>query len=171
MKKVSEISNQKRLIFSIFCCILAIFIILRAPERVEAEEVIEFNRDLRNYNSKLQILGSDQEQVAEFSIAIANDDYKKMYGLMHLDYLPSEYGMLFPFPKSQVIAMWMKNTLIPLDMIFINDNNTIVAIKTNAKPKSLDIISSEEEARKVLEINAGLVKKLGIKTGQKIILK
>jgi uncharacterized membrane protein (UPF0127 family) len=76
--------------------------------------------------------------------------------------------MFFPFYKSQVIVMWMKNTQIPLDMIFIDKHDRIVTIKTHAVPCSLDLISSEKEAKKVLEINAGLVERLGIKVGQKV---
>jgi uncharacterized membrane protein (UPF0127 family) len=64
--------------------------------------------------------------------------------------------------------MWMKNTRIALDMVFIDKNNQIATIVTNTEPYSLDIISSEKEVKKVLEINAGLVKKFGIKVGQKI---
>ncbi len=86
---------------------------------------------------------------------------------MNLERLDEQKGMLFLFEKPDIIYMWMKNTLIPLDMIFINGDE-IVAIKENAQPLSLDVISSQFSIDKVLEINAGLVKKYGIKTTQKI---
>jgi len=98
--------------------------------------------------------------------AITNKE--KQYGLMNLEHLAAQNGMLFIFQDSKIIKMWMKNTLIPLDMIFIDENNRIIDIKANNKPLSLKIISSAKKANKVLEINAGLAKKLQIKVGDKI---
>ncbi len=144
---------------------------MQLPESIDAKEILNFNRDVKNYNVKLQIVDSKSEEIANFLVAVANDEAKKMYGLMNLDKLPQNRGMLFPFFKSQVILMWMKNTRIPLDMIFIDSDNMIATIKTNAKPYSLETISSEKEVKKVLEINGGLVEKLGIKVGQKVIIK
>jgi len=138
------------------------------PQNLDANTIIEFNRDLQNYNVKLQILDQHDKEVAKFSVAIADNDHKKMYGLMKLNSLPKDFGMLFPFFRNQVIAMWMKNTRIPLDMIFIDSDDIIASITTDTEPYSLEIISSEKEVNQVLEINAGLVAKLGIKVGQKI---
>ena len=131
---------------------------------------LEFNRDPENYNAKLQIIDEKNNEVAQFNIAIADSSKKKLQGLMNLESLPQNQGMIFLFDESQIIAMWMKNTLIPLDMIFIDENNIIVNIKTNTIPHSLDIISSVKNITKVLEINAGIVEKLGIKVGQKIVI-
>jgi uncharacterized membrane protein (UPF0127 family) len=133
-----------------------------------AHDSQQFNRDLKNYNVKLQIFAGEHK-TAEFSVAIANNDATREYGLMNLSKLNQKRGMLFIFDDSLIIKMWMKNTLIPLDMIFIDENNVIVNIKENAEPLSLAIISSQKMVRKVLEINGGLSKKLGIKNGQKII--
>lgn len=168
MKKINFKFDLKSCTVVIFSCIVIVFIILQAPQNIDAKEILEFNRDLQNYNAKLQIIDSRSHQVAEFSIAIADSEEKKMYGLMNLDQLPKDFGMLFPFEKSQVIAMWMKNTRIPLDMIFIGEDDAIVNIKTDAVPYSLDIISSEKETKKVLEINGGSVKRLKIKVGQRV---
>ena len=88
---------------------------------------------------------------------------------MNLEHLDSGNGMLFIFDNSQIINMWMKNTLIPLDMIFIDQNNQIINIKNHAEPLSLQVIPSIKPAKKVLEINANLSKKLGIQVGQKIV--
>lgn len=170
MKKFNIKFDVKRFTFVIFICVIAIFIILQSPQILNGKKILEFNRDLKNYNVKLQILDQKQKQVAEFMIAIADDDYKKMYGLMNLNHLPEKNGMLFPFFTSQVITMWMKNTRIPLDMLFIDSNNKIANIKTNAEPYSLEVISSEVPVKKVLEINANLVKKFHIEVGQSIKL-
>jgi uncharacterized membrane protein (UPF0127 family) len=140
---------------------------LRAPEILDAKELGGFNRDPQNYNVKLQIIDGDK-QVAGFLVAVADTNHKRMYGLMNLSKLEANHGMLFEFADNEVVAMWMKNTKIPLDMIFIDENNKIVSIKEDAVPHSLDIISSQEKIDKALEINAGLVKKFGIKIGQQI---
>ena len=133
-----------------------------------AHDVAQFNRDLKNYNVKLQIF-ADKKITAEFMVAIANNDATREYGLMNLEKLDQKNGMLFEFNNSQIINMWMKNTLIKLDMIFIDNNNVIVHIAEGAEPLSLAIISSQKIAKKVLEINGGLAKKFGIKNGQKIV--
>ncbi len=167
-KKIDLKFDLKRFTFFIFVGLAVIFIILQAPQNVDYKGIVEFNRDLQNYNVKLQILDGKEKKIAEFFVAVADTEYKKIYGLMNLSKLPQDYGMLFPFSKSQMITMWMKNTQIPLDMIFIDKNHLIVTIRTHAVPYSLDLISSEKEVKKVLEINAGLVEKLGIKVGQKV---
>jgi uncharacterized membrane protein (UPF0127 family) len=127
----------------------------------------QFNRDLKNYDKKVIITDANDKNLAQFSVAIADNEEKKQYGLMNLEYLPKEHGMLFVNDREGIITMWMKNTKIPLDMIFINKQGIIVDIKTDARPFSLDLISSQRKASKVLEINAGLVEELGIKTGNK----
>lgn len=128
----------------------------------------EFNHNLKNYNVKLQIF-DDNQKIGEFFVAIVNDRKSRDYGLMNLEKLDNKRGMLFIFENSGIINMWMKNTLIALDMIFIDENNIIVNIAKDTKPLSLSIISSQKPIKKVLEINAGLSEKLGIKNGQKII--
>ena len=127
----------------------------------------QFNSDLKNYNVKLQIFDKSQK-ISEFLVAVARDNAAREYGLMNLGNLDQKYGMLFLFDDAKVVNMWMKNTLIPLDMIFIDEKNNIVNIKEGAIPMSLDIISSQKVVKKVLEINGGLSKKLGIKNGQRI---
>lgn len=160
--------DKKRFTFAALIVASIIFITLRSFNSIDAKEILEFNRDPKNYNAKLQIFNKDDDKIAEFKIAIADDDHKKMYGFMNLDRLPQDQGMLFPFFTSRVITMWMKHTRIPLDMIFIDANDKIVSIKNDAEPYSLEVISSEKEAKKVLEINGGLARKMGIKIDQKV---
>lgn len=166
-KIISKIKSNKILLTAILLAILS-FIIIKMPEKLNAQEILEFNRDLKNYNVKLQIFNQKQVQIAEFMVAVADTEYKRMYGLMKLNSLPEKYGMLFPFHGNKVVSMWMKNTKIPLDMIFLDNKNVIVSIQTNTIPFSLEIVSSEKPAKKALEINAGLVKKYGIKVGQQV---
>ena len=135
----------------------------------ESPNASNFNKDFRNYNINLQILNERQKKLAEFKVQIANDRDKMAYGLMNLDFLPQNYGMVFDFKKEQMVAMWMKDTRIPLDMIFIDKANHIVNIETT-KPYSLEEIYSKAPVIRVLEINAHLAKKFGIKTGDKIVI-
>lgn len=160
--------NKKRLTFLILGCIATLAIGLQVYDYVGAKDVAGFNRNLKNYNAKLQIFDRDSNKVASFKIAIADTDEKRMYGLMFLDKLPQDHGMLFPFGESQLVMMWMKNTKISLDMIFIDADDEIATIAENTKPYSLDLISSGREVKYVLEINAGLAKKLGLEARQKV---
>jgi uncharacterized membrane protein (UPF0127 family) len=121
----------------------------------------------RNYNVNLQIINSKNRQITLFKVNIADTPKERETGLMFIKKLPENHAMLFEFENRQVINMWMKNTKIPLDMIFIKDNQ-IASIRRNNVPESLKIISSIEKVDQVLEINGGLSKKLNINVGDKI---
>ena len=140
-------------------------------ENLQAQEISSFNQDFENYHHKIQVLNSQNNIIAEFKTAIADTKQKQQYGLMNLKKLPQDHAMIFIFKQEKIVNMWMKNTLIDLDMIFIDKNNQITKIKNRAKQKSLAIISSQIKVDKVLEINAGLAKKLAIKIGDKLIIK
>jgi uncharacterized membrane protein (UPF0127 family) len=125
--------------------------------------------DDRQYNHKLQIInGSNGEIITDFNVKIAKDDSSQEKGLMFVEKLPEDYGLLFDFKSEKISYMWMKNTLIYLDIIFIDKNNKIVNIEQSARPLSEKYISSKLDVTKVLEINGGLVKKLDITIGDKI---
>ena len=160
--------NKKRLTFFVLGLIVALAVGFQIYNHTGARDVAGFNRDLKNYNAKLQIFDRDSNKIASFKIAIADSDEKKMYGLMFLKELPTDYGMLFPFNNSEVVTMWMKNTPLSLDMIFIDADDEVATIVENTKPNSLDLISSEREVKYVLEINAGLAQKLGIEVRHKV---
>lgn len=90
---------------------------------------------------------------------------------MNITYLPQNLGMYFKRDYPEIINMWMKNTKIPLDMIFIDENYKIINIVDNTIPDSLTTITSIYPAIGVLEINGGLANKLKIRNGYKILLK
>ena len=112
----------------------------------------------------------NSQEITKFQVAKAETDQQKTIGLMHIKTLPKNYAMLFTWQEPQKINMWMKNTYLPLDMVFFDENYQIMKIHSMAKPLSLDIISSEKKAKAVLEINGGLAKKLQLKLGDKFIL-
>ena len=124
-----------------------------------------FNRNLDSYNHQLTIFNQKKQIKANFLVLIANNDEKRRLGLMFVKNLAKNHGMLFTFDKPQIITMWMKNTFINLDMIFIDNNNQIVKIAHNQPKKSLEQVSSDFFVDKVLEINAKIAKKLNIEIG------
>ncbi len=106
-----------------------------------------------------------------FDVEVADTEIKRAIGLMNRTNLPEKSGMLFIFGSERTVSFWMKNTLIPLDMIFISEDKKIVNIKRQAQPcKTLDCESykSEKPVKYVLEINGGLSDKLGIREGDGI---
>ena len=104
-----------------------------------------------------------------FSVELADDDEERRIGLMYRTSLPENAGMLFDFgPESAVRSMWMKNTLIPLDMAFIASDGRIVRIAENTTPRSLASIGSGEPVLAVLEVNGGRLAALGVKPGDRV---
>ena len=103
-----------------------------------------------------------------FNAEIVKTKIKRERGLMFRKNLNLNRGMLFIFPNESKVSMWMKNTLISLDIIFISKNYKIVDIIKNTKAMSKYIITSSVKAKYALEINAGLVKKHNIKIGNNI---
>ena len=100
-----------------------------------------------------------------FNSEIMRTETERERGLMQRPYLPELRGMLFDFGEVRSVQMWMKDTLIPLDMIFVRADGTIARVTANAEPYSTRVLPSGEPVRAVLEINAGLATKYGIKPG------
>jgi uncharacterized protein len=96
-------------------------------------------------------------------MAITKEQWER--GLMFRKSIAPDAGMLFDLGDEKRVSLWMKNTLVPLDMIFIRANSTIVQIAANAKPLSTDLIASSKPVRAVLEIAGGRAAELGIKPG------
>lgn len=116
--------------------------------------------------STLEIVTKDGVHV--FTVEIAKTDEERQKGLMFRKELPEGRGMLFDFKPDQHVSMWMRNTYIPLDMLFINGDGTIRRIAENTEPLSEKTIPSGGPVRGVLEVIGGTAKKLGIKAGDKV---
>ena len=104
-----------------------------------------------------------------YHVEIADTPYLRSKGLMYRKSMPKNNGMLFIFEKPQIISMWMKNTHIPLDMLFVDKNGIIRHIHENAKPFDETIISSVVPVNFVIELNAGQVKEKNIQTLNQVI--
>ena len=117
----------------------------------------------------IAIVKADGGKVS-FTAELAATPEELATGLMNRDSLDADKGMLFDFGYEKPVKMWMKDTLIPLDMLFIDKKGKIVYIAENTKPLSLDFIEAEMPIRYVLEINGGGSKVNGIATGDKLRL-
>lgn len=118
-------------------------------------------------SSRLAI--SSAGKTHSFTVELAATESRRTQGLMWRRHLATDRGMLFIYAHDQVLQMWMKNTLIPLDMLFIGRGGIIVAIHERAVPRSLRIISSGRRVRAVLELNGGTASRLGLRPGDKVL--
>ena len=103
-----------------------------------------------------------------FTVEFADDDAKRALGLMFRERMAPDAGMLFDFKADQPVAMWMRNTRIPLDMLFVARDGRVVNIRERAVPMSEETISSDGPVRAVLELNGGTVSRLGIRPGDRL---
>ena len=103
-----------------------------------------------------------------FTVEVARTPEQQAMGLMHRQSLAPDRGMLFPYDPPQNASFWMKNTLIPLDIIFIREDGTVARVAENTVPLSLDPIPSLEPVTAVLEIAGGRAAELGIQAGDKV---
>lgn len=103
-----------------------------------------------------------------FQLEVADNDETRKRGLMYRQSLPANGGMLFDFEQSRVISMWMKNTYIPLDMLFVRADGGITHIAEWTEPHSLKTISSREPVTFVIEVAGGSAARLGIAPGDTV---
>lgn len=103
-----------------------------------------------------------------FTVELAATPQEKALGLMYRRSLPADAGMLFLYDRPQPLTMWMRNTLISLDMVFIGADMRVHRIETHTEPFSTDIISSDGEVKAVLELNAGTAAAIGLKVGDEV---
>lgn len=115
----------------------------------------------------LQIVRGDTR--ISLLVEVANDPAERAQGMMFRTEMADDQGMLFDFDRVRLVNMWMKSTLISLDMIFLDQSGKIVTIARNAKPESLRRISSGVAVAAVLEVNGGLALQWGLKRGDQVM--
>ncbi|MGA8169879.1 MAG: DUF192 domain-containing protein [Methylocystis sp.] len=103
-----------------------------------------------------------------FQIEVARTERQLHTGLMNRRSMAPDHGMLFLFPKEQQVSMWMKNTYIPLDMVFVSRKGRVTEVAADAVPMSEAIITSETPAYAVIELNAGAARAMGLSVGDEI---
>lgn len=108
------------------------------------------------------------KKVHAFTVEVASTSPQQARGLMFRNELADNKGMIFPFTETRMASFWMKNTFIPLDIIFIRENGKIENIASNTTPYSTDPVESTAPVAAVLELRGGLTAELGIKRGDKV---
>lgn len=143
----------------LLCCLLA------CTENRAAEP-----RHLLQQFPRTQIIIVTTRNCLHFEIYVANTREQRAQGLMHIRSMRLHEGMLFAYKEPLRISMWMKNTLIPLDMLFFDTTLQIKSIHANAVPLSTEVIDSGDVVAGVIELNGGAAKKLGIEAGNTLLV-
>ena len=132
-----------------------------APIKSFAQGLVKFDR------SKLYIVSSSGKHEFDVEMAVTRSQHRQ--GLMFRRSLPANSGMLFDYQIPTTITMWMKNTFIPLDMIFLGNDGHVTSISQRTIPHSETVIASRGRARAVLEVNGGTVSRLRIMPGDRVV--
>jgi uncharacterized protein len=103
-----------------------------------------------------------------FQVEVMRTPDQRARGLMFRRFMPADRGMLFDFERVEPVAMWMQNTYISLDMVFIRPDGTVARVAEQTEPLSTRTIPSGEPVLGVLEVNAGIAAKIGLKAGDKV---
>jgi uncharacterized membrane protein (UPF0127 family) len=104
----------------------------------------------------------------QFSVEVMRTDEQRARGLMHRRFMAQDRGMLFDFKREEPVAMWMKNTYLSLDMVFIDKSGKVVNVAENTEPLSERIVPSSGPVLAVLELNAGTARRIGLKPGDRL---
>ena len=120
------------------------------------------------FDSEPLSIASSKGQTHKFTVELALTPPQLEFGLMYRDKMPADHGMLFDFGTPRPVMMWMKNTKLPLDMLFLDQEGVVTHIQENAVPYSEAIINSGGPVAYVIELNAGVVKKLGLAVGDRV---
>ena len=115
------------------------------------------------------IISADRHACWFFDIYVASNRAQQMRGLMHVRALPDFTGMIFIYSQAGIRSMWMKNTYISLDMLFIRGDGTVASVIANTTPLSLESQRSTEPVNFVLELNAGMTERLHIGDQSRIV--
>ncbi|ARO30012.1 hypothetical protein NXC14_CH02069 [Rhizobium sp. NXC14] len=148
------------LFHAIRSAVMALFFLVALPAL--AEEEMRFEREPL-------LIQTAAGKMLHFTVEVAATGDQRARGLMFRKSMADDAGMIFDFGQTRRVAMWMENTILPLDMLFADDTGTIRHIKENAKPYSREIIDSMSPVKYVVELNAGIVGKFGIKPGDRIV--
>jgi uncharacterized membrane protein (UPF0127 family) len=123
-----------------------------------------------DFDKSVLIIDTGNSGCFRFEVHLALSREQKRRGLMFVRDMPAFAGMLFVYERDEVHSMWMKNTLIPLDILFARADGSVSSISAHTEPQSLRSISAVEPVRYVLELNAGTSERLGIGDGSRLLL-
>jgi uncharacterized protein len=137
----------------------ALFFMLALP--AFAQSVVKFDKEPL-------VIQTTSGQKYNFTVEIADTNEQRQRGLMYRQEMAADAGMIFDFGTSKRVQMWMENTVLPLDMLFVDRAGIVRGVKQNAVPYSRDIIDSVTAVKYVIELNAGAAAKLGLKAGDMV---
>ena len=142
-------------------CVLMLITPARADDLPDLDEA---------FDKSVLIIETASNGCFKFDIYLALTRAQQQRGLMFVRSLPQWTGMLFLYERASVRSMWMKNTYIPLDIVFARGDGEVSSVTANTEPLSLKSISAIEPVNYVLELNAGTAAKLGIQAGSRLII-
>ena len=138
----------------------------------ETKKVVKAEPVVFKKEGELSVFKKETDSlIASFDIEIADSEYETQTGLMYRKRMKADRGMLFVFPEVAGHSFYMKNTEFPLDLIFVKEDMTIANYHENAQPMDESSLPSQGAVQYVLELNAGLIQKLGIQSGDSIAFK
>lgn len=160
---------MKKIILTAIICLPA-FWMTGCKENVESPEPKKKTNSQPQFvkEGELEFLQPDGKPIIKINIEVADNDSERQQGLMNRAFMSYDRGMLFIFDKEAPQAFWMKNTIIPLDIIYVNSNKEIVSIAENTQPYSEASLPSGKPAIFVVEVNAGFCAQNKIQRGNKI---
>jgi uncharacterized membrane protein (UPF0127 family) len=151
--------------YSLFLICLGL-ISCSSPEKQETTEAPS-SRELK-FSADIQFLRTDQTEISKIRAAVADTDELRSAGLMNVQNLPQDAGMIFLFDNNRARSFWMANTPLSLDILFVNSDMEIVRIHRDTTPYSQEAIESERPAKYVIEVNAGYTLQHDITEGQSV---
>ena len=128
----------------------------------EKEESIETDPIVFNKEAEVYLIHSNGDTLRKIDVELAETDYEKQTGLMYRESLENDQGMLFIYDSERIRNFYMKNTYIPLDILYYDTDSTLVSIQKNATPRDETNLPSDGPAQFALEINAGLADEWGV---------
>jgi hypothetical protein len=146
--------------------LLMLMVALSAPATTKAARPEYFVRD---FPRAQLIINTQGHGCVLFDVYVAQSPAQRAQGLMHIEAMGRHEGMIFLYPQEGRISMWMKNTLISLDMLFIDKQSKIVSLHADTVPLAETIIESGTDVVAVIELNAGSINYFGIETGNLVI--
>ena len=146
--------------------LLLLALYVAQPAAADAAEVAQLDRVFPR--STMQIATPDA-RLHNFKIWVADNDQRRARGLMFVKHIAEDEGMLFIYPQAMRASMWMKNTFIPLDMLFVAADGKVMQVVANTEPQSLKTIESDSDVTAVIELKGGTASKLRIAKGARVM--
>lgn len=160
-----KLSNSRFVIVIIIG--IAIFLAGCSQDEPKKKETSQEGRTLE-YSREVTFMDSDGDEITTIQVAVADDADERNMGLMDVNNLPSDKGMLFIFEEQEPLSFWMANTPLSLDIFFVNESREIIRIHQNTRPFSDKNLTSEKPARYVIETNSGFSLSHDIREGMRV---